>query len=140
LDWPAGAVWNFPAGRRGQLRMRVHLRPQFAGAVIGLTDHFSVPFDQEDVFHNIYNFEIGRNGILADGMRLEPGRWQDLLFAFDANTHQCRVSNGGTLVATLKMRRESAGPSYLRIRSTAEQDTAGLSIDAVSCDVSASWA
>jgi hypothetical protein len=139
-DWPAGAVWNFPAGRRGELHMRLQVRPQFAGAVIGLTDHFSVPFDAEDVFHNIYNFEIGSGGTLADGVRLQPGQWHDLTFAWDGDAHQCRVSERGMLVAALKMRRESVGPSYLRVRSTAlRQDPAGLLIDSVSCDVSASW-
>src|SRR5207249_4818726 len=47
-DWPAGtAVWNFPAGSSGRLRIRLLLKPGFRGGRIALTDHFSVPFDSE---------------------------------------------------------------------------------------------
>ena len=138
-EWPAGVVWNFPAGRRGELHMRLRLRPQFAGAVIGFTDHFSVPFDREDVFHNIYNLEVGPDGRLVDGTRLQPDRWHDLTFAWDDAARQCRVAENGRLVTTLPALRNSVGPCYLRIRSTAEQDSAGLLVDTVSADVGKSW-
>jgi hypothetical protein len=138
-DWPAGAVWNFPAGKRGELRMRLQLRPGFAGAVVGLTDHFSVPFDFEDVYHNVYNFEIAANGRLRDGGRLQTDRWHELRFAWDDASRQCRVSEQGKPVATLPMLRNSVGPCYLRMRSTAEQDSAGLLLDSVSADVGKSW-
>lgn len=138
-DWPAGVVWNFPSGRRGEVRMRLWLQPQFAGAVIGLTDHFSVPFDSEDVFHNVYNFDIGADGKLADGVRLQPGRWHELSFAWDDESRQCRISESGRPIARLDMLRNSVGPCYLRVRSTAEQDPAGLLLDAVFADVGKSW-
>ena len=61
-DWPAGAVWNFPAGLKGRLRLRALLNSGFAGARIGLTDHFSVPFDELDEFHNLFNLPIAGDG------------------------------------------------------------------------------
>lgn len=138
-EWPAGVVWNFPSGRRGELRMRLRLNPHFAGAVIGLTDHFSVPFDGEDVYHNLYNFEIGPDGQLADTVRLQPDRWHELRFTWDDDSRQCRVSESGKQVTSLPMLRNSVGPCYLRVRSTAEQDPAGLLMDAVHADVGKSW-
>jgi len=48
-EWPAAAVWNFPLSRRGDLHLRVRARSLFGGALLMLTDHFSVPFDPEDV-------------------------------------------------------------------------------------------
>src|SRR5437588_2598026 len=66
-EWPAGAVWNFPAGKHGQLSMRLRLARDFAGALVGITDHFSVPFDEQDRFCNIFNLDIGPGGALAEG-------------------------------------------------------------------------
>src|SRR5262249_26970009 len=48
--WPSGAVWNFPSGAAGRVRLRLLAKPGFSGARIGLTDHFSVPFDELDRF------------------------------------------------------------------------------------------
>lgn len=45
-EWPA-AVWNFPAGRTGAVRLKMRLQPGFRGAHALLTDSFSVPFDLE---------------------------------------------------------------------------------------------
>ncbi len=139
--WPASAIWNFPAGRRGELRIRILLRPGFAGGVLGLTDHFSVPFDAEDIFHNVFNVEIGSDGALPTGERLQPGRWHDLLLDWDTDRGQCTVMNAGREVTKLKLRRETVGPSYLRVRSTAAgPDRGGLLIESVSADVGAGWA
>jgi hypothetical protein len=140
-DWPAAAVWNFPMGRRGHLRIRTLLNSGFAGARLGLTDHFSVPFDPEDGIYNLYNLEIGPNGDLADGKRLDPGRWHELEFDWDDAQRECRVTLDGNPVTTLRLTREAAsGVSYLRLVSTAEQtDTAGLLVESVAADVSDSW-
>jgi len=140
-DWPAAAVWNFPMGRIGRLRVKLLLSPGFAGARLGLTDHFSVPFDAEDRIYNLYNLEIGPNGELARGKKLEPGRWHDLDFDWDDTRRECRVTADGRPIATLPLTREAAsGVSYLRLVSTAEQtDRAGLLVESVAADVSESW-
>lgn len=52
-EWPAAAVWNFPLSRKGQLHLSVRPRSTFAGALLMLTDHFSVPFDPEDILDAI---------------------------------------------------------------------------------------
>ena len=140
-EWPAGAVWNFPSGQRGMLRLRLWLEPRFAGAHIGLTDHFSVPFDEQDVFWNVFNLEVGPGGTLRDGGRLEPGRWHDLTFGWDcASARQATVAANGQSVALLNMKRETPGPSYLRLRSSAiGQDPAGFRVASVAADVGQSW-
>src|SRR5262249_44410764 len=73
-DWPAAAVWNFPAGASGRVRLRLFLQPGFSSANIGLADHFSVPFDELDQYHNLYNLNLGSAG----GVGLAPNRWHDL--------------------------------------------------------------
>ena len=135
-DWPAGAVWNFPSGTRGKLRLRVRVQPGFAGGSVGLTDHFSVPFDFEDEIYNLYHLEIGPDGRLPGGSRLEPGRWHDLEFDWDIARSECRVQLDGRPVARLAQSRESSGACYLRLRSTADStDAAGLLLESVKAHV-----
>ena len=140
-DWPAAAVWNFPMGVKGRLRLKVLLRPGFAGARLGLTDHFSVPFDELDEIYNLYNLNIGPEGKLADGKRLDPGEWHNLEFDWDCGRNRCGVTADGRPVAVLRLTRTTAaGVCYLRIVSTADRiDTAGLLVESVDADVSESW-
>jgi hypothetical protein len=131
-DWPAVAVWNFPNGMNGSLRMRVKLNPGFAGARIGLTDHFSVPFDPEDRYFNLFNFTIGPDGSLGQGDEMKPEQWHMLQFDWDCAKEECRVSVDGRSVELLHMQRQTEGINYVRICSTAEDtDNAGLLIESV---------
>ena len=102
-DWPAVAVWNFPNGMNGSLRMRVKLNPHFAGARIGLTDHFSVPFDPEDRYFNLFNFTIGPDGSLGQGNEMKPDQWHLLQFDWNCAKEECRVSVDGRSVELLHM-------------------------------------
>jgi hypothetical protein len=131
-DWPAGAVWNFPAGQSGRLHIRLLLKNGFRGALLGLTDHFSVPWDAEDQFFNIFNFELRTEG------DLRPGRWHDLEFAWDCSRRECRVGiDGGAPQVVFQQRvPQSQGVCYLRLRSTAaETDPAGMLVGNVSVEV-----
>lgn len=139
-DWAATAVWNFPMGPKGSLRMRMMLKPGFQGALIGLSDHYSVPFDYEDQFYNMYNFSIGPEGQLEKGGKLEPGRWYNLQIDWDTAKHEARVSADGRLLQVIPLLRDSFGVSYLRLRSMATlEDTAGFIVESVEADVSQSW-
>jgi hypothetical protein len=136
-DWPAGAVWNFPSGMRGNLRIRLRVQPGFAGGSVGLTDHFSVPFDFEDEVYNLYTLRIGPDGRLPGGSRLEPGRWHDLQLEWDSGKRECGVQLDGRPVTRLEQSRETLGACYLRLRSTADStDAAGLVVEAVKAAVS----
>jgi len=135
-DWPAAAVWNFPLGAQGCLRIRLLLKPGFAGAHIGLTDHFSTPFDQEDIFYNLFNLPIGPNGELPDGTTLTGDCWHTLEFKWECTKRECRVGIDDGPVLVLPQLRESVGVCYLRLRSTMEEmDEAGFLVDFVECDV-----
>jgi len=140
VNWPAGAVWNFPAGRRGKLRIHLMLLPGFGGALLGLTDHFSVPFDVEDQFHNVFNLDLLSGGALKDGGRLGLNHWHDITFSWDIDQRRCRVATDGREITSLTMRRDTVGPSYLRLRSTVPgQDQSGMLVESVAADVAESW-
>ncbi len=135
LDWPATAVWNFPARNRGTLNLRLRLRRGFAGVRVALTDHFSVPFDAEDVYNNVFQLEIGPEGDLR-GATLLPERRYDLALQWDLDKRECRVRLDGAEVTMLPLRRESIALNYLRLASTAEEtDDGGFLVQSVSVNV-----
>jgi hypothetical protein len=139
-DWPAAAVWNFPSGHRGRLRLRLLLRPGFKAANIGLTDHFSVPFDEEDRFQNLFNVSIDEGGHLAEAVKLETGRWYQFELEWDQSRRECRVLVDGRQAALIPQHRAGEGANYLRLRSMAQvTDEAGMLIEQVEADVSKSW-
>ncbi len=136
MDWPAGAaVWNFPAGESGRVKLRLLIRPGFKGGRIALTDHFSVPFDSEDVFNNLVNLPITVGSKLGSAA-LKPGRWYDVELVWDAGKRTCRVLVDGKQSAALTHSRSAKYVNYLRITSTASNtDDAGFLIESVRADV-----
>jgi hypothetical protein len=137
-SWPAGAVWNFPVGAIGNLNLRIKLRPNFGGAIIGLTDHFSKPWDMEDEFFNVFNLPIADSGNMLDA-DLGADQWHNLQLKWDTARRRCEVLVDGKVVGQLNDNRQSSGVNYLRIRSTSGESDNGMLIGNVKSDVSDSW-
>jgi hypothetical protein len=139
-EWPATAVWNFPMGPKGSLRFRLMLKSGFQGALVGLTDHYSVPFDREHQFFNLYNFQIDSTGRFGRDGKLELDRWYNLQIDWDTTKRDARVSADGKLLTVLPLLRDSYGVCYLRLSSTANvTDATGFLVDSVEADVSKGW-
>ncbi|HWR13446.1 MAG TPA: sialidase family protein [Terriglobales bacterium] len=138
-QWPAAAVWNFPVGAKGRLHLEIMLRDGFGGALIGLTDHFSVPWDLEDRIYNAISLPINSDGNILSDAKLAAGRWHSLLLEWDAGKGHCRISVDGKPAGVLGMNRRVRGINYLRIRSVANRPDSGLLIRSVSADVTDSW-
>jgi hypothetical protein len=135
-DWPSAAVWNFPNGVRGRLQIRLKLYPGFAGARVGLTDHFSVPFDPEEPYHNLFNLNIGPEGALQRS-QMTPGQWHTLQLDWNCAKQECHVLVDGRPAETLAMRRQTTGVNYLRLTSTVDAvDTAGVLIESARARIS----
>lgn len=138
-EFPAAAVWNFPAGLRGVVALRVSATPGFTVARLALTDHFSVPYDGEDRFYNMFHVALFPEGIRSgDGVALQMGVWHTLELHWDLERRACRIVLDGREMAVAPLRREGSGISYLRVCSLAEAPEAGaLWIESASADVSA---
>ena len=133
-DWPTGAVWNFPAGPTGRLRLRLMLKRGFGGDTLGLTDHYSVPFDDRDTFFNVFNIPISADGrLLSANVELE--RWHDVVLDWDTNREQCLVTVDGKRAAVVAAQRVSLAIDYLRFHPLPHQPDDGLLISAVDVDV-----
>jgi hypothetical protein len=131
-DWPAAAVWNFPAGATGSVHLRIKLQPGQKGLLIGLTDQYSPPFDDQDELHNLYNVVIDAQGHIGKAA-LSAGEWHDLQLTWDTRAQQCRVQVDGRQVASIRQARLSSWLNYLRLRSTADDttDDAGFLVESV---------
>ena len=137
--WPAAAVWNFPMSCKGTLKIRLMLREGFGGARLGLTDHFSVPWDDEDKFYNVFNLNIGSDGEVMAGVKLATNKWQNLQLNWGTNQRGSHITLDGKDASLLQDNRHSDGLNYLRLRSTASGTDGGLLIASVAADVSAGW-
>jgi len=129
--WPAAVTWNFPSGRSGRLKIRLMPRPGCRPLLLGLTDHFSVPFDLEDHLNSLYNLRLG-----AGCVEVAEGQWHDVILAWDEHARRCEVTVDGRPAGPLHLRRETLGACYVRLRSLAEDvDTAGWLVEAVTVEV-----
>lgn len=120
-----GAVWNFPAGTRGKLTLRLRLEKDFGGAQISLTDRMFEPCDDTGEKLARFALELRRDGAL------KPGQWHEVQFSW--NDDRCDVTSDGKSLA--KLTPSFAAPdglSYLRLRSTAPTvDPAGFLVESV---------
>jgi len=122
-EFPACAVRNFPLGKTGSLKLRILFEAESSPFHIGLSDHFSPPFDQEDRFHNLFNLQLGA-GIAAC-------RWHELSLSWDMQKRTCDVALDGDLLQTVPLLHESPGPSYLRLRA---EEEAGILVESISVE------
>lgn len=132
------AVWNFPAGKQGRLTLRMMLEDGFAGGEISLADRFIQPTDPVADELAAFRLAIDKNGQLADGVRLDAGRWYTIQLDWDLAERKCAVTVDGQRELTIEQNNaDSDDVSYLRLKSTAEQiDPAGFLIEHVEVEVS----
>ncbi len=124
--WPAGAVWNFPAGSLGQLKAEMLIRRNCDGILLGLTDYFSVPWDLEDRFFNVFNLPIRTNRESLENLKLPEERWFELTLDWSTGDRSCRVSVYGRAAGVIQEHRRANGVNYLRLRSTAMTPDGGV--------------
>jgi hypothetical protein len=135
LDWPAGAVWNFPIGSQGRLKLELMVRRKFAGALLGLTDHFSVPWDLEDEFFNVFNIPLPADGRILPNFKLPDERWMEIDFEWDSTRRECRLGINGRAAGAVQDNRRSRGVNYFRVRSTATEPDGGILLRSLSVTV-----
>lgn len=137
-NWPSVAVWNIPGGATGRLRLRIRLNPGHRDACIGLTDHFSPPFDDQDELYNLYTLHIGASKAPRTVNVPADGKWHNLELSWDVRAQRCRVDVDGKTAAVLQQTRLGGYVNYLRLKcaTTDQIDTAGFAVSQVAADVS----
>ncbi len=160
--WPAAAVWNFPLGRVGRLSAKIRINEAFGGALLLLSDHYSVPFDPEDALFAMFALQLeadetaasslatkeGTTGARALGPRVLPagiarcllscGDWHDLELTWDCDDGTAELRVDGEVAGNLGQLRQADGVCYLRLKSTAEVPDGGFDTVAVEAVVTGS--
>ncbi|MBX9791850.1 MAG: glycoside hydrolase [Pirellulales bacterium] len=129
-EFPAGAVWNFPNGRQGTVKIRFAFVPGQGATTVTLTDHFSSPFDRQAELNGLFSLALSadtmpRRDADAAGGSSSVG-WHELVLAWDFATRRCVVSLDGRVWRELpQLRLGSHGVNYLRFRAASDTPIAG---------------
>jgi hypothetical protein len=124
-DAPAAAVWNFPAGAGGELKLRIRMSEAAAPAIIALTDHFSVAGDTRAHEHAVYRLDL-------DHAALPRGMWHDITIAWQPNAVAIVKINGAEHSRLQPLRQTDLHISYLRLMSRSDAiDENGFTVERV---------
>ena len=135
-EFPAGAVWNFPSGRAGAVRVRFQLLPGTAPTSVTLTDHYSSPFDTTAEINGLYSFRLAVDVPGSQGHRLQAGAWHDLELRWDVRKRACAAWIDGSFWRECgQLRLLTEGANYLRFRALSDTPAPGIQIASVSARV-----
>lgn len=126
-EFPACAVWSFPAGDRGELRIDTLLAPGCRGLAVSLTDHFSAPFDGEAELHAVATACLASRED-RQTLAVPAGRWCEVRLRWDGPSGPLRVSVDGRERAPCPLLRSAERVSYLRLRAAAEDAEEGAAL------------
>lgn len=133
------AVWNFPAGRSGEVEIDFSLQSGCKDIAVALADRYIQPNDEEGREKELFRLSLAADGKLPDGSKLVQGQWHKLAMRWNLHRGICELLIDGRPAGSLvSLHEEPAGPgiSYLRLRSTAPAvDAAGFVIEKVRANI-----
>jgi len=121
-EWPATAIWNFPKGQSGMLRLKLACPTTSKGLQVILTDHFSVPFDPEDAMAALYVLDISSDNRLLGKAVLSANVWSELTMTWNVQTRLCDVLVNHQSAGALPLLRSGEGVCYVRLKAPACTD------------------
>lgn len=133
-EGPDGAVWNFPAGREGELRLRLRLPAGSSGVEIALNDRFFDPADPKGTQSAQLMTKVAADNEEAGRISLSADQWHDVTLRWNLEKKTASVTVDDRAPIDVPLANESLhGPCYLRLRSTADStDPAGCLVEKVS--------
>ena len=133
------AVWNFPAGRSGEVEIDFCLQSGCQDIAVALADRYIQPNDEDGREKELFRLKIAAEGKLPGGTSLVHGEWYKLCLRWNMDNGICEILVDGRPAGSLSpLHKEPAGPgiSYLRLRSTAPAvDAAGFVVEKVQAKV-----
>ncbi|MDD4870189.1 MAG: sialidase family protein [Kiritimatiellae bacterium] len=130
-----GAVWNFPCGKRGSLKIRIRMPKGSQGIQVCLVDRWFNPVDPVVSHFAQHVLRIDSAGRINTIQCLNPDTWADLEIRWDTDTARFSVT-GETWHKLPLVFPTRNGISYLHLQSiAAESDIYGTLIESVSASV-----
>ncbi|MDR2116923.1 MAG: glycoside hydrolase [Planctomycetaceae bacterium] len=116
-----GAVWNFPAAGKGEIKVRLCIKGE--GVRLSLTDRWFNPIDVTIKDQAQLVFAVGKNDLPNDG-------WTEIRIVWNTEKRTAELFNGDNVLFRKEIQTETEhGLSYLHIQSLAEtEDTKGTLI------------
>lgn len=136
-----GAVWNFPAGSQGEIKIELYLSKGFRGSHITLNDRWFQPIDNQGRETGMFVLDIPASGQITPTFLLKKEQWYTVSLLWkdvdDLSTASCKVKIDDlhvTEIPCLNISRN--GISYLRMRSQSRNtDLDGMYVSHVSAKV-----
>jgi hypothetical protein len=129
-----GAVWNFPAGSRGVLRVGFRLPSGSRGAKISLLDRWFNPTDILAAHFAQFVIEIDATGLINGRADLRHDRRHELVVRWNLDARPAggfSIDGGASHPLTLANPTQN-GVSYVHFQSAADQaDHAGILVECV---------
>ena len=134
---PDGATWNFPAGAKGTIALRLRLNAGFGGVQISLADRLFDPTDNQGEDLAVFKLRIDADGQMREGNGMSTGTWHNLRMAWDVANRVCKITADNGPQLTLPLENPTInGISYVRLRSISPNtDKAGILLESVSAEV-----
>ena len=133
-----GATWNFPAGKSGQVRLRIRLPQGSQGARICLLDRWFNPVDPVVQHFAQYVLEIDNVGRINGNQALKTDCWQNLEIRWtdcEKTDAAFRVGESNTWTPVKMTKPSRNGICYIHIQSTATgTDTDGILLAEVAAE------
>ena len=128
---PEGAVWNFPCGQCGSLKVRLRVPRNSQGVQMCLVDRWFNPVDPVVAHFAQHVLQIRANGRVNEVSCLKPDVWTDLEIRWDRTSARFRVDKDSWHELRLVFPTRN-GISYLHLQSAAAgADPYGVLIESV---------
>ncbi len=134
---PDCATWNFPAGNKGEIAIRLLAKRGSDGISLTFNNRFFNPVDRRAAQEAVFVFRIEPEGTSEKAIRLTPETWHTLVVKWDLEKKLCLLTlNGNSLARRPIEKVPFGGVSYLQIQSSATGvDTAGVLIESVRAEI-----
>lgn len=120
-----GAVWNFPSGTEGEIRLEWIPRTGMKGTRFMLMDHWANPGDASAVKQACWTFSLTADGLIS-GEAVKMDEINTLLLCWK-DGQACFSLNGGERRAVPLTAKPLNGINYLHVQSSAEtEDQQGI--------------
>jgi len=130
-----GAVWNFPCGRKGSLKIRLRMPKGSQGTQICLVDRWFNPVDPVVAKFSQHVLQLDAAGRINAKQCLKPDTWADLEIRWEGDKASFSVT-GDTWHELPLIFPTRNGISYVHFQSAANgSDTGGILIESIAASI-----